>query len=135
MAEGRSTVAAGASREHGFTLIEVMVALAVFALAALALIRLESATLRSVAVLDRTFLAQTVARNVAIDTVTQGRTPVLGPSSGVEFEAGRPWRWTQVISGTGDPRIVRIEVSVADASGQQLGRTTMIRPPSLAGQP
>ena len=34
-------------REEGFTLIEMMVALAVFSLAAMALIRLEGATIRS----------------------------------------------------------------------------------------
>ena len=42
-----------------------MVALAVFSLAALALIRLEGATLRSTGVLERTLLANLVAQPVA----------------------------------------------------------------------
>ena len=49
---------------------EIMVALAVFSLAALALIRLEGQTIRSTGILSATLLAQTVARNVAIEAVT-----------------------------------------------------------------
>ena len=44
--------------ERGFTLIEIMVALAVFSLAALALVRLESATIRGAAILDETLVAR-----------------------------------------------------------------------------
>ena len=121
--------------ERGFTLIEILVALAVFSLAALALIRLESASVRGVRVLDQTMVANMVARNAALDAVTQARAPATGASGGVELNGGRSWRWTRQVTATGDPRIVRIDVSVADQSGQQLGRVTMIRPPGLAEQP
>ncbi len=40
------------SAEHGFTLLEMLVALAVFSLAALALVRLQGVTLRTAADLD-----------------------------------------------------------------------------------
>ena len=80
------------SREQGFTLVEVMVALAVFSLAALALIRLEGATIRSTALLGDTIVAQMVARNVAIDAVTAARAPALGRSGGIEQNGGRAWR-------------------------------------------
>ncbi len=36
------------------------------------------------------------------------------------------------ISPTGDARVLRIDVTVADPRGQQLGRMTMIRPPATA---
>lgn len=119
--------------EAGFTLIEVTVALAVFALAALALVRLEGATLRSAAVLDRTLLAQIVARNVAIEAVTEARLPALGPTNGTAVQAGRSWAWTRTVSGTGDPRIVRIDAAVQDATGRTLARLTMVRPPTPGG--
>jgi general secretion pathway protein I len=118
----------------GFTLIEVMVALAVFSLAALALIRLEGATIRSTALLGDTVVAQMVARNVAIDAVTSARAPALGRAAGVEQNGGRAWRWVRDVRPTGDARILRIDVAVADAQGRPLGRLTMIRPPQFEVQ-
>ena len=57
----------------GFTLIEIMVALTVFSLAALALIRLEGQVIRSTGAVAATLLAQTVARNVAIEASSAER--------------------------------------------------------------
>lgn len=105
-------------------------ALAVFSLAALALIRLEGATLRSTDALGRALEAQLVARNVAAEAVTDARPPALGPASGTEPMGAHTWTWTRQVSPTGDPRVLRIDVSVADPRGQVLGRLTMIRPPS-----
>ncbi len=120
------------SAEHGFTLIEVMVALAVFALAALALLRLEGATIRSTDTLGRTLEAGLVARNAAVEAMTDARPPALGPGAGTAVEGGRSWTWTRQISPTGDARVLRIDVTVADPRGQQLGHMTMIRPPATA---
>lgn len=114
--------------EGGFTLLEILVALAVFSLAALALIRLETASVRGAAVLDRTLIANMVARNIAIEAVTDGAPPTRGSSGGVEANGGESWRWTRVVTPTADPRIVRVDVAVQGASGQVLGRTTMVRP-------
>ena len=118
--------------EEGFTLIEIMVALAVFSLAAMALVRLESATIRGAAILDETVVAQMVARNVAIAAVTDPQAPALGRTSGVEVNGGRSWKWTRIVSGTGDARVVRIDVAVANAGGSVAGRMTMVRPPMAA---
>ena len=71
----------GLNNARGFTLIEVMVALAVFSLAALALIRLEGATIRSTALLGDTTLAQMVARNVAVEAITAASPPALGQAA------------------------------------------------------
>lgn len=112
---------------RGFTLIEMMVALAVFSLAALALIRLEGATIRGASSLGTTLLAQTVARNVAIEALTDARPPTIGSASGVERNGGRDWAWTRVTQPTGDRRILRIDVSVTDASGRNAGQLTVVR--------
>ena len=120
--------------EDGFTLIEIMVALAVFSLAAMALVRLEGATIRGAAILDETVVAQMVARNVAIAAVTDPQAPALGRTGGTEVNGGRRWKWTRIVSGTGDARVVRIDVAVANAAGSIVGRMTMVRPP-MAGPP
>jgi general secretion pathway protein I len=114
----------------GFTLIEIMVALAVFSLAALALIRLEGQTIRSTGVVRSTLLAQMVARNVAIDAVTAAQPPVRGTTSGVEQNGGLAWRWTRTVAPIGDGDVQRVDVQVADPSGATLGRMTMVRAPT-----
>lgn len=116
--------------ERGFTLIEIMVALAVFSLAALALIRLEGATLRSTGILADTIVGQMVARNVAIAAVTDPTPPAPGRSAGVEQNAGRTWRWTREVRPTGNASILRIDVAVRSASGAPAAALTMIRPPT-----
>ena len=120
------------SAEHGFTLIEVMVALAVFGLAVLALVRLEGAAIRGATSVEEATVAQMVARNVALDAATAAQPPAPGRSEGSEANGGRAWRWTRQISSTGDPRVVRIDVAVADRAGQVVARLSTVRPPSVA---
>ena len=116
------------SAENGFTLIEMLVALAVFSLAALALLRLEGATLASTYELDRRTIAQIVARNVAAETLTDPIAPTLGTTSGETANAGVPWRWTRETTRVGDQRVVRVDIVVADAAGQAMADLTIVRP-------
>ncbi len=116
----------------GFTLIEMMVALAVFSLAGLALIRLEGATIRSAGILDNTLMAQIVARNVAVEALTDPRPPTAGSIGGSEANGGRNWRWQRLAARIGDQGAMRIDVTVTDPEGATIGRLTVIRPPATA---
>src|SRR6478735_4799359 len=102
-------------RESGFTLLEMLVALAVFSLAALALLRLEGATVRQTGELDERMVAQLVARNLAAETMSDPAPPPLGPSVGETVNGGRRWRWSRTTSRTPDQTLVRVDISVATA--------------------
>jgi general secretion pathway protein I len=113
--------------QQGFTLIEMMVALAVFSLAALALLRLQGATVSSTAVIETRALGQIVANNLAVEALTDVVPPPLGKSEGVVENGGRKWRWSRVTKRTADVRIVRIDISVVDEFGRPGGALSLAR--------
>ena len=103
--------------EHGFTLIEMMVALAVLSLAALALLKLQGVTLRASADLDRRAFAQIAARNLMVETLTDPVAPALGPANGTIDNGGRQLGWARTVVRDEDPRFVLVTVSVGAAPG------------------
>ena len=98
--------------QAGFTLLEMLVALAVFSLAALALIRLQSVTIRTAADLDSKVLAQFVARNLMVGWQTDPQPPSLGEAKGEVENAGQRWHWTREATKLDDPRLMRVNVRV-----------------------
>lgn len=119
--------AARRAASGGFTLIEVLVALAIFSLAALALLRLQGAALGTAGRLDEKMLAGIVARNLGVEAMIAPLPPAFGSSAGVAANGGRQWRWTQVVARTPDPRLQRIEIGVAGADGSTAASLTVVR--------
>jgi len=103
--------------EAGFTLIEMLVALAIFSLAALALLRLGGATATNSASLSEQALAQMVARNLAVETLTDPEPPAFGTSQGEAANGGRRWRWTRTVSRSPEARIQQVEILVQPEAG------------------
>lgn len=106
----------------GFTLVEMLVALAVFSLAAMALLNLSGENTRSAARVETRTLGGVVAENVAVEAAVAMQLPE-GETSGRTELAGRAWRWTRTVLATDDPDILRIEVRVQDDEGQAADRT------------
>ena len=115
------------SFEGGFTLVEMMVALAIFSLAALALLRLEGATVSNTAVVREQAVAQIVARNVAVETLSQPVAPAFGEESGGEVNGGREWRWVRRTGRSPEPRIQMIDIVVLSDTGREAARLTLFR--------
>jgi general secretion pathway protein I len=116
------------NREAGFTLIELMVALAVFSLVALTLLKLQGTVVRNSGEIAARATGQIVAHNLAVELLTDPRAPSLGREQGTTENGGQSWRWVRVTKATADPSLVRIDLSVANASGQPAAALTLARP-------
>jgi general secretion pathway protein I len=100
------------TRARGFTLIEVLIALAVIAIALLALTRTASIEVQSFDGLRERTLAGWVAANVLSDTRLASTFPGTDRSDGRMRLGGRGWRWTRDVEATPNPEIRRIDISV-----------------------
>lgn len=96
----------------GFSLIEVLVALAVFSMAVIALMSAEAEAVRTTAILQDIVYAEIVAENRMVETVTAPVTPQLGFTSGTETVAGTVLEWTRNIRESGQPDVVMIDIAV-----------------------
>ena len=97
---------------RGFTLIEVLIALAVVAIALLALTRAASVQVQSFDGLRERTLAGWVGANVLAETRLATAFPPTGRSDGRMQLAGRDWRWTRDVQPTPNADIRRIEISI-----------------------
>ena len=102
---------------NGFTLIEMLVALAIFSLAALVLLRLGGATASNSARLNERAMAQIVARNIAVQTLSDPLPPAFGNESGEALNGGRRWRWTRETLRSPESRVQQIEIRVESLEG------------------
>jgi general secretion pathway protein I len=105
-------------RQAGFTLIEMLVALAIFSLAALALLRLEGATVSNTGRLEEQAIAQIVARNIAVEAMTDPVAPAFGRTGGQIVNAGRTFAWTRDTGRSPEPRIQQIAIAVTGQRAQ-----------------
>lgn len=101
------------NRVRGFTLLEVLVALAIFALVAASMLTASSQALKTAARLeDKTFslwLADNrlQALQLSSDPVSEGR------EQGEETYAGRRWLWQSEVKATSEPGMRRVTLWVA----------------------
>ena len=98
--------------EHGFTLIEVMVALAILAVVAVAASRASSAYLSSVDVLRTRTLAQFVAQNAAADLRIQDTWLTANKTQNINAQ-GRDWQVTMTVANAITPALKQVNIAVA----------------------
>ena len=98
--------------ESGFTLIEVMVALAILAVVAVAASRASSAYLSSVDVLRTRTLAHFVAQNTAADLRIQETWLTANRTQTINAQ-GRDWQVVMTVSDAITPALKEVNIAVA----------------------
>lgn len=104
------------ARSRGFTLLEVLVALLVLALALVALARTAALQVENFTELRERTLADWLAQQVLAETRLANPLPSPARSSGQRRYGGRDWHWELEIQATQVPTIRRLDVRVANAT-------------------
>lgn len=119
----------------GFTLLEVMLALAIFALAGTALVKTVNSSLMGSDHLETSTLANWVASNQLVELTLSDTWPPKKADGKVDM-ANREWFYQQIVTETEDTnlRAVTIEVRLDEKSDSTLASLTTYISNPKAGQ-
>lgn len=121
-------------KQRGFTLIEVMVAMAIFGTAALAAVNAASSHLSSISQIQQKTFAQYVASNRLVDLSLSQQWPLEDDASGRMRLAEQDWQWQQQVVETVTPDVVAVTVTVSkpNQDGEIISLTRYVRRPDGA---
>jgi general secretion pathway protein I len=106
-------------RPRGFTLLEVLVSLAIVAIAMGALIKGGAANASNAAYLRDKTIAHWVAMNKAAEFQLDPAWPAVATTEGKVEMASREWQWKAKVSATPDADVRRLDVDVRAADGSK----------------
>lgn len=101
------------NRARGFTLLEVLVALGIFALVAASVLTATARSLQTAARLEDKTFALWLADNRLQELQLADTPPADGDEQGEETYAGRRWLWQSEVQATSEPGMRRATVWVA----------------------
>lgn len=110
------------SNVKGFTLLEVLLAMAVFAIAGVALLGAAGNNFTNISHLETKMLANWVASNQLVSSSLEQSWPPKNNKKGQIEMAGREWYWQQKVIKTTDDnmRAIVMEVRLTQDSEQSL---------------
>ena len=98
-------------RTSGFTLLEVMIALAILALVGVAFLRAQASSVRLVDESGQISLATLLAREKMAELESMG-FPELGKTSGMGDQTFPQYRWEKIVSSTDIPALRKALVRI-----------------------
>ena len=110
----RATLPMRRERGRGFTLIEILVALAILAVALAAGMRSVAQSSDVATILKQRTLALWVAQNRLAEAQLANPWPPMGAREGTAEQARAGFIWRETVSGTPNPAFRKIEITVAD---------------------
>lgn len=117
----------------GFTLLEVLIALAILALSAAAVLRQTHLEIKQQQNLELKSYALWMADDVLTNVMAQSQWPPLGRIEQQQTYEGQNWRVITEVQATPDPQLRKIEVSISPE--QQSGNAaTLITLTTYRGQ-
>ena len=121
------------SAQQGFTLLEVLIALAILAIVMGTLIKVADTYAFNAGYLQEKTLAQWIAENKAVEYQLMKEFPPVGSKEGMTEMAKVEWQWRVKVSTTEDSRLRRLDISVAHENGElDTPITTLV---AFVGQP
>ena len=122
------------SRNRGFTLVEVLVALAIVSIALMAALRAAGQATSASAELRQRLFASWVAENRLAEHRARGDWLPLGIGRGTQSQGGIDFAWREEVIATPHPAFRRVDVFVSAPldESRSLARLTgfVVRPPA-----
>lgn len=107
------------ARHEGFTLVEVLVALAIISIALLAALRVAGEGTNSVGELRARLLAGWVAEDLLAEQHARGEWPSPGMQRGTQRQGGIDFSWREEVLPTPNVTFRRVDIQVFSASGEE----------------
>ncbi|CAD5109761.1 Type II secretion system protein I [Pseudomonas carbonaria] len=121
-------------RPRGFTLLEVLVALAIFAVVAASVLAASARSLQGAARLEDKTLAMWVADNRLTELQLAENPPANGRADGATDFAGRRWQWRSLIEATSEPEMRRVTLWVAADGRGDVEERALVRLVGFVGR-
>lgn len=99
-------------RTTGFTLIEMLLALAVFAYAASSILAVLGQTAKNLSEIETMTFASWVANDRLMELQVDTAWPPKDKEKGERELAGVKWHWQQKVEKTEDPNLRKVEVEI-----------------------
>jgi len=110
----------------GFTLIEVMLAMAIFSIAGIALLSVADNNFRNLSHLENKVLANWVASNQLVAVTLDKTWPPKNNKKGTLEMAGQEWFWLQKVVKTENKNMRSVVIEIRNEEDQKLAVTSIV---------